>query len=215
MTSQIKRLIKKKRFYNKAKWSKLSSDWVEYRSVQTQVRRSIRAEHQNYIPKILNSCNNLNGNKPFWQYIKSCKKDQTTISSLQTPDGIAPLEKANNTFKSVFTSQDSSPLPTLPTSTYPSLPEINITEQDVFSLLSQIDPYKACRPDKIPARVLALKLTPMITHLFKQSLATIVDCHQKGNLLISHPNKRCDPSNYWPVSLTSILFKTFEHILIL
>jgi len=87
MTSQIKRLIRKKqRFYNKAKRSKLSFDWVEYRSVQTQVHKSIRAEHQKHIAKILN---NLNGNKPFWQYIKSRKKDQTEISSLQIPDGIA------------------------------------------------------------------------------------------------------------------------------
>ena len=113
-------------------------------------------------------------------YIKSCKKDQAGISSLQTPDGIAatPLEKAealNNTFKSVFTPHDFSPLPTMPTSTYPTLPEIDITEHGVFSLLSQIDPYKACGPDSIPARVLkelALELSPMITHLLKQFLVT-------------------------------------------
>ena len=66
-------------------------------------------------------------------------------------------------------------LPILPTSTYPSLPEINITKRGVFNLLSQIDPFKACEPDNILAWVLkelALELTPMITHLFKQSLAT-------------------------------------------
>jgi len=66
MTSQIKRLIRKKqRFYNKAKRSKLTSDWNEYRSVQTQVHRSIRTEHQKHIAKILNSSNNFNHNKPF------------------------------------------------------------------------------------------------------------------------------------------------------
>ena len=56
---------------------------------------------------------------------------------MQTPDGIAttPLEKAealNDTFKSVFTPHDSSPLPTMPTSTYPSLPKVDNTEQGVF-----------------------------------------------------------------------------------
>jgi len=53
-------------------------------------------KNQKHISKILNSSNNLNRNKPFWQYIKSCKKDQAGISSLQTPDGVAttPLEKA-------------------------------------------------------------------------------------------------------------------------
>ena len=175
MTPQLKRLITK--VYDKAKRSHLSSDWAEYKSVQIQVRKSIRTEHQKHISKILNSSNNLNHNKPFWQYIKSRKKH---LSSLQTPDGVAttPLEKAevlNNIFKSVFTSHNSSPLPTLLTSTYPPLPEINITEHGIFSLLSQTDPFKACGPDNIPAQVLkelALELTPMITHLFKQSLAT-------------------------------------------
>jgi len=106
---------------------------------------------------------------------------------------------------------------TLPTSTYPSLPEINITEHGVFSLLSQIDPYKACGPDKIPARVLkelALELTPMITHLFKQSLATGELPPEWKSAYITpvfKKDKRCDPSNYWPVS---ILCKTYEHILV-
>ena len=61
----------------------------------------------------------------------------------------------------------------MPVSTHSSLPEISITEHGVFTLLSQIDPHKACEPDNIPARVLqelAQDLTPMITHLFKQSL---------------------------------------------
>ena len=138
MTFQLKKLIRKKQqFYNKAKRSHLWSDQAEYKSVQTQVRKSIHTEHQEHNSKILNSSNNLNCNKPFWRYIKSYKKDQAGISSLQTPDRVAttPLEKAkvlNNTFKSVFTSHDSSPIPTLPTSTYLSLPEINITEHGIF-----------------------------------------------------------------------------------
>ena len=89
-----------------------------------------------------------------------------------------PAEKAevlNNTFKSVFTTEDSSLLPTLPPSTYPSLPEINITEHGTFTLLSQIDPYKANGSDNIPARVLhelVHELSPIITLFLKQSLDT-------------------------------------------
>ena len=76
-------------------------------------------------------------------------------------------------FQSVFITEDLSSLPTLPVATHPSLPEIGITEHRVFTLLSQIDPHKACGPDNIPAQVLqelAQELTPIITHLFKQSL---------------------------------------------
>ena len=167
----------------------------------------------------------MNGNKPFWHYIKSRKKDQTGISSLQTTDGVAttPAEKAevlNNTFKSVFTTEDLSSVPALPESTYPPLPEISITEHGVFTLLSQIDPHKACRPDNIPAKILhelAQELTPMITHLFKQSLDTSELPTEWKSVYVTpvfKKDKRSDPSNYRPISLTSILCKTFEHILV-
>jgi len=226
ITPQLKRLIRKKqRYYNKARRTKQSSDWAEYKSVQGQVRQTIRTEHQKHIEKILNSSSNFNGNKPFWHYIKSRRKDQTGISSLQTSNGVAttPAEKAevlNNTFKSVFTSEDLGPLPTLPESTYPTLPEITITEQGVFALLSQIDPHKACGPDNIPAKILhemAQELTPMITHLFKQSLDTSELPSEWKSAYVTpvfKKDKKSDPSNYRPVSLTSILCKTFEHVLV-
>ena len=129
MTSQLKRLIRKKqRCYNKAKRTKRSTDWAEYKSIQGQVRQSICNEHQNYITKILSSSSNLNGNKPFWHYISSLerKKEQTGISSLQTTNRVAttPAEKAevlNNAFHSVFTIEDLSSLPTMPVSTQSSI----------------------------------------------------------------------------------------------
>ena len=131
ITPQLKRLIRKKqRLYNKARRTKQSTDWAEYKSVQGQVRQTIRAEHQKHIVKILNLSSKLNGNKPFCHYIKSHKKDQAGISSLQTTDGVVttPAGKAevlNNTFKSVFTTEDLSSTPTLPVSPFPSLPEIS------------------------------------------------------------------------------------------
>ena len=57
----------------------------------------------------------------------------------------------------------------------------------------------------------------MLTHLFQRSLdsseipqdwksALVTPIYKKGN--------RCDPQNYRPVSLTSVICKTMEHILI-
>ena len=69
-------------------------------------------------------------------------------------------------------------------------------------LLSQIDPHKACEPDNIPAQVLqklAQELTPIITHLFKQSLYTSELPPWKSAYAIPafKKDKRSDPSNYW------------------
>ena len=63
-------------------------------------------------------------------------------------------------------------LPSLPDS-YPSIQEIDVSELSVFSLWSQLDHHKAGGPDHVPARILkelAYDLTPVIIHLFKQSL---------------------------------------------
>ena len=90
----------------------------------------------------------------------------------------------------------------------------------LLCFLKYIDPHKACGPDNIPARVLqelAQDLTPMITHLFKQSL-DICELPPEWKTAYVTPifkkDKRSDPSNYRPVSLTSILCKTFERILV-
>jgi len=84
-------------------------------------------------------------------------------------------------------------------------------------LLSQIDPHKAGGPDNIPARVLkelAYQLTPMLT---QQSLNTGNIPQQWKSAFVTpifKKGKKYDPSNYHPVSLTSIVCKTFEHILV-
>ena len=60
-------------------------------------------------------------------------------------------------------------------------------------------------------------MTSMITHLFKQSL-DISELSLEWKTVYVTPivmkGKRSDPSNYQPVSLTSILYKTFEHIVL-
>ena len=93
-----------------------------------------------------------------------------------------------------------SSLSTLPISTHPSLPEISITEHGIFTLLSQINPQKACEPDE------SQDLTPMITHLFKQSLDISELCTTRVEIAYVTPifkkDKRSEPSNYRPASLT-------------
>ena len=74
-------------------------------------------------------------------------------------------------------------------------------------------------PDGIPARLLkelSFEIAPVLTLIYKASInqctlpedwlkASVVPIHKKGS--------RSQPSNYRPVSLTSICCKTLEHIL--
>ena len=72
----------------------------------------------------------------------------------------------------------------------------------------------------IPAKILhelAQELTPIITHLFKQCFDTSElppECKSAYVKQVFKKDKRSDLSNYRPISLTSILCKTFEYILV-
>ena len=100
------------------------------------------------------------------------------------------------------------------------MPNINISPSGVSKLLSNLKPDKAAGPDEIPARFLkytAPYISTVLSHIFQQSidtgevpsdwrLANIAPIFKKGD--------RSKPSNYRPVSLTSIISKTLEHIVV-
>ena len=137
----------------------------------------MQVQHNDYLTDLLNSSSRLNGNKPFWHYIKSRRQEHIGISALETPEGTvtsatSKAETLNKAFKSVFTIEDLHSLPFLPDST---MQDICITKPGVYDILSQLDLHKAEGPDGIPARVLkelAFDLAPILTHLYQQSLNT-------------------------------------------
>ena len=106
------------------------------------------------------------------------------------------------------------------TSTYYRITNINITAPGVYKLLSEIDPHKAPGPDTISRYFLkstATEIMPMLTHMFQQSLST-GDIPSQWKMAYVTPiyksGRKPDPQNYRPVSLTSIICKVMEHILI-
>ena len=163
--------------------------------------------------------------KPFWTYIKSLRKENQGIPTLQTPSGIPAatnISKANtlvNQFTSVFTKEITETLPNLH-SVHPEMPKISFGLEGIAKLLSNINHTKAAGPDKLPARLLketAHQIAPMYTHLFSQSYqhgllpdswtrSTVCPIFKKGN--------RSLPENYRPISLTAIPCKLFEHIIV-
>ena len=100
--------------------------------------------------------------------------------------------------------------------------DISFVEFDlsgIATLLNDLDPTKSSGPDRIPTKllkVLATEVSPCLQLLFSASLnqyavpsewkkALIYPLFKKGN--------RRDPSNYQPVSLTSVCSKVMEHII--
>ncbi|KAL7637445.1 UNVERIFIED_CONTAM: hypothetical protein RMT77_012173 [Armadillidium vulgare] len=99
------------------------------------------------------------------------------------------------------------------------MPKIEISSKDVTSALSELNTKKAYGPDGIPPVVLktcASELAPCLSKLFRLCLSTSTFPSCWKSALIQPVPKKGDPSqpsNYRPISLTSILSKVFECIL--
>ena len=161
--------------------------------------------------------------KPFWKYVNSRLKTKPGIGDLRRPDGVLSVTDQDKAevlaqfFSSVFTVEDCSTIPCLTTPWEgPTLETVDLTPALVKSKLDQLKTSTAPGPDGIPSRVLrelAAAICVPICSLFTRSLtsgsipedwklATVVPIFKGGD--------RQEPSNYRPVSLTSVLCKVLE-----
>ena len=103
-------------------------------------------------------------------------------------------------------------------SPHPSMPRITLRTPGIAKLLLSLSPYKAAGPDCIPTHILKIasdQIAPVLSRIFQKSYdsgilpsdwkdANIIPFYKKGDKQL--------PSNYRPVSLTSITCKVMEHI---
>ena len=164
------------------------------------------------------------------KYVKSKRTCKSTIKCLNKNDqvftkSIDILNVLNDTFYEAFSQEDrlqsenlDSDVHSNPPNT-PQMPDIDIHYQGIKSLIDRLDPSKAPGPDNISPRL--LKLSPnesanFLEIIFKCSLSTaeIPDDWRMANITpLYKKGNKSDPSNYRPVSLTSIPCKLLEHII--
>ena len=125
----------------------------------------------------------------------------------------------NEQFSSVFTKENTSTIPNLGTSKTPDAPNIIVGKEGVLKLLLNLNPHKAMGPDQLSTRFLremATSITPSLTLIFQTSLerGTVPDDWKTAHVTpIFKKGDKSKPSNYRPVSLTSVCCKTLEHII--
>ena len=220
---QLRRLQKNKvKAYNTAKRYNDTAHWSNFRNIQKTLQKQIKKAETKYTTNFL--ADNIGTNhKKFYSFFKARKQDTTGITTLQHNNSFVtlPIHKAhtlNQQFQSVFT-QEQPNLPDIPTSTYSTIPFLAINTQGIAKLLSEVDITKATGPDNIPCRILkanASVLAPILQVIFSQTLQT-------GNLPqdwllanvtpIFKSGDRTLPSNYRPISITSVPCKILEHII--
>ena len=124
----------------------------------------------------------------------------------------------NNQFTSVFTIERY-PIPVIDPSLYSSMPPLDIGTNGIIKQLKNLNQNKATGPDELPARVLketAEQIAPIITHI-QQSYNTGKLPNDWLQALVTPIHKKSlksDPANYRPISLTCILCKVMEHIIV-
>ena len=203
-----------------------------YKSVKALFQRKLRKAYWDYIEQILDfekadspsTQPTHKSSKQFWSFIKSQRQENFGVAPLRENGVLVsdPQEKAeilNNQFSSVFTSENT-PAPSLGTSPHPPMPDIEVTIGGVHKLLSCLNPNKAQGPDCLHPKLLktlANEIAPILTVIFQHSLNTgdVPSDWRQGNIApIFKKGDKHKPSNYRPVSLTSICSKLIEHIVV-
>ncbi len=162
--------------------------------------------------------------KRLWSFIKIQQNENSGVSPLRQNGVLASdtKEKAeilNKQFCSVFT-KETSDSPVLPDCPYQKMSDIHVTQSGVLALLKNLNPSKAQGPDLLHPKLLkelSNEISPILTSIFNHSLQSgeVPEDWRKGNIVpIFKKGDKHKPSNYRPVSLTSICSKLIEHILV-
>ena len=167
--------------------------------------------------------------KTFYAYVRNKQKTRATVGPLKNEEGEVihsnkeAVELLNSYFASVFTKEDMENLPN-PKRFYEGreveeLTSIIIKEEVVLRKLSSLKDNKPPGPDSLYPKILkeaCAELCVTLGKLFQRSLtegevtpvwrvANITCIHKKGSKSL--------PSNYRPVSLTSVACKVLESII--
>ena len=209
--------------HKKAKQTGLNKHWEQFRELRRQTTKALATSYKSYVNNQIGDSLKTNP-KRFWSFIKANKRENIGIPTLRVND--RPItddrDKANalnNQFTSVFTSERY-PIPVIDPSLYSSMPPLDIGTNGIIKQLKNLNQNKATGPDELPARVLketAEQIAPIITHIFQQSYNTGKLPNDWLQALVTPIHKKSlksDPANYRPISLTCILCKVMEHIIV-
>ena len=197
--------------------------YVQARANVTKYTRKHKRSKEKKIASNIKS-----NSKEFYQYIRSKTAKKDKVSDLKKNDGSmteGDQEKSaelNNFFASVFTEEDTSSIPDpsfVNESLQPmSYAEITIEEMKKLLLSSKCD--KSPGPDELHPKILkecAEELATPMKIMFDLTMKNgkIPEEWKKAEVKAIYKKKgsRKDPSNYRPVSLTSVVCKLMEKVI--
>lgn len=214
-------LNRKKRLYRTAKSKNSPEAWERHRLCEAEYIKALNDAKDKYFQVDLISILRTNPNK-FWRTIST--KPQTNqinlVDASEEPIGVSDSAAAlNEFFTSVFHDFNSCPIEPLPNFSPKTMPEIQITLDGITNLIRSLKISSSAGCDDINAKLLkgTIHISSKFLYLiFKQSLSTgtLPDDWKKAKIVpIFKGGRRDAPSNYRPISLTSVPCKLLEHII--
>ena len=226
MTSNLTKGCKEKiKLWEKFKLTKNKNVYKLYAKARNKYSHNLRAARKIFEKNV--SKNIKNNVKGFWNYVNSKKKNKTKVNALVNAKGIfitddtKKAELLNTQYSSIFTIENLENVPLFKQTTLTDgvLSDITISEEDVKNELLSLRVDKSPGNDQVHPRILkeaALQLCTPLTKLFQLSIkqGKVPQQWKEANIIpIFKKGSRSDPSNYRPVSLTSILSKLLEKII--
>ena len=175
--------------------------------------------YNNYVCDMVNDASNC---KKLYSFVKDKKCDSPGVAPLKKDgttnnDATTKSEILNGQFLSAFTTEDTRSFPDLGASHYPDALEITVHPNGVRKLLRNLKPTKLqARVTYLRVKKMAEPLTPILTLIFSASLkqGKAPDDWKEANVSqIFKKGDKSQPTNYRPVSLTSVCSKVLKHII--
>ena len=204
-----------------ARWKRSSSDlhYVKFKACRREFKNLAEKKME---ANFEDESNRNNITKKFWSYVKAKSSSHRIPELVNYGDRFRSNRKDQcELFNEYFYDQFSEPSLYNIDIDYSNdyLFDINISPERVCDLLLNLNPNKAQGPDGIHGRILkncARSLGLPLSLLYHKSyctgdipadwkLANVVPIHKKGS--------KVEVSNYRPISLTSLIMKTFERII--
>ena len=206
--------------------TKQGRDFIEFTKHRNEASRAIkraRREFETIIAKDVRK-----NPKGVWNYMKSNRKVRSRIPNLKKADKTFTetdeeiTEELNKQYYNVFTKEILDNMPTfIPKHLVTNaLSEIEVSEKEVFKQLKNLKPRKAAGLDNMQPVVLrevAAELSKPLKIIYQLSLNTgtlPLKWLQAGVVPVFKKGSTTDPANYRPVSLTSVLCKVLEKIVV-
>ena len=224
MNRNIMRMIRKKRrLWNHYKTTKDYEHYTAYISVQKTVAKIIRSAKKKLERKLAK--NFKNSPRQFYAHLNKNIKTRTQVGPLKDQDRLVTdtsemCDKFNNFFTSVFTIEGDTDIPLLDPLCENTLTSFTMINEDIEKKIERLKPSSAPGPDKFGPRVLIgikSEISIPLCLIFNKSLKSgeVPDDWKCANVTpVFKKGSRSCVENYRPISLTSIICKIMESLLL-